>query len=131
VLIEHCTLGAITTVDGTIENSGWTDTVTMGGGGSLNVIDCYDAVIGSGGPILDGGGAGEAILIHGWRGDLTVQNKTGSEAVQLGLRGGNITLAATITDGAFTAKGDGYVINNMTGTATLDDGELSSSTGGG
>lgn len=131
VLIEHCTLGALTTVDGTIETSGWTDTVTMGGGGPLNVIDCYDAVIGSGAPTLDGGGVGEAILLHGWRGDLTIQNKSGSDAAQLGLRGGNITLAADITDGAFSAKGDGYVINNMGGTATLDDGELASSIGSG
>jgi hypothetical protein len=76
-------------------------------------------------PILDCGGSGR-MAFRQFSGELLITNKSSGGDCSLSLIGAVITLDSTITSGNWRVSGVGTIINNTTGTATVDLTEFSS-----
>ena len=91
-------------------------TITLGGGSTFYALDCKSGVPGTGSPIIDMGGSGQAMAIRGYDGGIKITNKTGPEAVSIDLASGQVKLdPATVTAGSIVVRGDGKLINADTG----------------
>jgi len=76
-------------------------------------------------PILDCNGSGR-MAFRQFSGELLITNKSSGGDCSLSLVGAVITLDSTITSGNWRVSGAGTIINNTTGTATVDLTEFSS-----
>ena len=74
-------------------------------------------------PVLDCNGSGR-IALRRFSGEMIIQNKTSGGDSSLSLIGAVITLDSTITSGNWKFSGIGAVIDNTTGTATVDISDL-------
>lgn len=57
-------------------------------------------------------------------GEITLVNKTGNANCDIDMASGVVTIAASCTDGHFEIRGVGKLVNNSTGTVTVDDSGL-------
>jgi hypothetical protein len=77
-------------------------------------------------PIIDCNGSGR-IAMRQFNGEIIIKNKTSGANCSLGLSGAEITLDSTITSGNWRVFGVGTLIDNSTGSATIDSSALISS----
>ena len=70
-------------------------------------------------PIIDCNGSGR-IAMRQFSGEVIIQNKTSGGNCSLSLIGAVVTLDSTITSGNWVISGVGAIIDNTTGTATVD-----------
>ena len=78
-------------------------------------------------PIIDCNGSGR-IAMRDFSGEIIIRNKTSGANCSLGLSGAEVTLESTITSGNWRVFGVGTLIDNSTGTATVDSSALMSDT---
>ena len=108
--------------DGTINRSGFLGKVTLAGGNTSHIVQCYDGFEGFGEPTIDFGGSGQGLNVRDWQGGLRFENKSGTEDVSVGLNAGRLEIAADVTTGEIVVRGVGEISENL-GTATVaDDG---------
>jgi len=75
-------------------------------------------------PIIDCNGTGR-IAFREWSGEVIITNKTGgTQGMSLALAGGKVTLDSTVTSGEWRFSGVGTLVDNSTGNATVDSGDL-------
>jgi hypothetical protein len=69
------------------------------------------------------GGAGQALQLRNFAGDVTIINKTGADLASVEMAGGSIVLDGTLTAGTIYLRGvgDWSNRNTYTGTATVVD----------
>jgi len=120
VVIDNCVINDLTYVDGSIQNSTFVGTITLNGAQDTSLMNCRDGTPGTDFPHIDMGGSGSALNVQGWSGGIRIQNKTGPEAIAIGLVSGAVILDSSVTDGPITLSGVGTVINNSTGTAVVN-----------
>lgn len=77
-------------------------------------------------PIIDCNGSGR-IAMRDFNGEIIIKNKTSGANCSLGLSGAEVTLDSTITSGNWRVFGVGTLIDNSTGSATVDSSALISS----
>ena len=117
-ILRDCVLGAIDYFDGYIEHCALTsNTYKIHGVGIL--IDCFAGATCTSDPIIDmtdGLGLG----IRSFVGNLTITEKHGPTSCQIMING-KLTVADTCDNGELQTYGDGYVVDNSTGTFVLVD----------
>lgn len=116
--IRHSIVGSISNVHGVIEYSLLKGTIIISD--TIDIWNCADGVPGSDTPIIDCGGAGASVNIRNYNGGLQFQNKTGTEDVSIDCNSARIVLDNTVSNGAFIIRGVGKLINNSTGSTTVD-----------
>jgi len=91
-------------------------TIHLGGNVDAHFLDCYSGQPGSGSPVIDLGGSGQALGVRNYNGGITLTNKTGPEAVSVDLASGQVKIdLTTVTNGEIVVRGDGKVIDAATG----------------
>jgi len=91
-------------------------TVTLGGTQEAHFLDCWSGVPGTATPTIDLGGSGQALAMRNYNGGILLTNKTGSESVSIDLASGQVKIdQATVTGGTIVVRGDGKVIDSVTG----------------
>jgi hypothetical protein len=128
--MSRCIIGNITNVKGFIESCILQGNITFSSTDSsvpMFITNCSDGIAGSGTPIIDFNGVGCSLNIRGYRGGVTLTNKSGSHDVSID-GDVRVLLNSSISDGAFIIRGIGKVINNTTGTTTIDATQLVSNT---
>jgi len=110
-----------------LRNCGLSQTLTMTGGGTSVLEDCYSGYpLGQNNadpaaPVFDLGGTGQSLRMVGWRGNCTIQNLTDSaEYVEIDSTTGVITIDSTVTAGTIKVRGSAQVIDNSTGTTVVE-----------
>lgn len=124
--LVNCEVYDLTTW-GQLRGCGLAGTLTLNGtGGALSqLIDCHSDVAG-GGPgqfaNIDMNTSGNDLAVRGYVGGLGVLNMNDSLAdVSMDLGSGRVTVASTVVDGTIVVRGLCEVIDNSTGTASVDD----------
>ena len=74
-------------------------------------------------PIIDCNGTGR-IAMRQFSGEAKIINKTGGNDCSLSLLGATVTIDSTVTSGNWVVTGTGVLIDNSTGTATVDTSDL-------
>jgi hypothetical protein len=87
--------------------------------GNVQVFNC-SADSGDAGAILNLGGGTAEITTRGFLGNLHITNNTNNATLSLDMNSGSITIEASCTTGVFAIRGIGVLIDNSTGTTTVD-----------
>lgn len=111
--VEDCIIDGLLFVSGVIErcilNS---STITLGGSQTAHFLDCESGVPGTGTPIIDLGGSGQALAMRGYNGGVRLENKTGTDAVSIDLVSGSVIIdTTTVTNGTIVVRGTGKVVD--------------------
>lgn len=127
--LDRCLVGSLVFFNGHIHDCGLYGTITLGGGEKA-VLDHCITVDQDLPPVIDMGGTGQSLAMPFYSGLVTIQDLTSSsEEVGIGLVGGQVTLASSITAGSFIISGVGILVNNATSTTSLStDGLVSTAT---
>lgn len=94
------------------------DTVAVTGANSSQFLHCYT---GPGGFTLDMANKNVDVIIAGHIGDLTIINNDKANTIEVGMLGGNITVASTCTAGVVTCQGIGAVVDESLGATVVDE----------
>lgn len=115
--LEDCLLTDLTYVNGYIENCVLNPgTITLNGSETAHFLDCYSGVPGTGTPVIDCGGSGQALAMRGYNGGIKLINKTGTDSVSIDLNSGQVKIdLTTVTNGTVVVRGTGKVIDDATG----------------
>jgi len=118
--IENCLVGSLNYVNGTIQDSGLYGLIILDGNEECVINNCYtydqDNL-----PIIDMGGSGNDLSMPNYNGIATIINlNSDTEEIGIGLSAGMIMLGSSITAGTITISGNGILIDNSTGTASVD-----------
>lgn len=117
-LIQNCVLSDLTYVYGIIvECILEPGIITLGGSNPAHFLDCWAGNPSDGWPTIDCGGSGQALALQNYNGRIKLQNKTGTEQIQIGLNAGHVWLDSTVTTGDIYIKGVGELDND--GSATI------------
>lgn len=95
-------------------------TITLGGGETLQFLDCWSGEPGTTTPVIDMGGSGQALSLRNYNGGIKLQNKSGVDKISIDLNSGQCILDNTVTNGEIVARGVGKLID--TGGNTIPTG---------
>jgi len=90
-------------------------TIVLAGSEEAHFLDCWSGQPGTGTPIIDMGGSGQALALRNYNGGIKITNKTGTESVSIDLNSGQIKLDSTVTNGTIVCRGIGKLIDADTG----------------
>ena len=122
--LQNCEIGSLTFVTGLISECILTGTIVLGGSGPANILNCVDGVAGLGIPIVDMGGDGPDLIVRNYSGGIQIINKTGSAEASIGMNSGRVLIESTVTDGTLLIRGISKVVDNSTGSAVVDVGDM-------
>lgn len=124
--LRSCVLSTVSALNGAlIQDCQLVGTLSFTGANASTLLGCVDGTAGSTNAILDLTGLTSALAIRGWFGGLEIRNKTDAAAVSIDLDGGQVTLDASVTNGAFRFAGIGELVDNSTGTTIAADSLIS------
>ena len=114
--IERCNVGAVTNINGFMEKSALSSTVSMNN--NLMIMECYSAVPGTAYPIITVT-AGELIL-RDYHGSVGISGiTTGDHSIEV--YGGRVVLNASCTGGNIYIRGGPYeVVDNSVGATVIN-----------
>ncbi|MEA3242323.1 MAG: hypothetical protein U9Q19_02645 [Pseudomonadota bacterium] len=119
--LYDCHLSTLNYVNGEVErctlNAG---TIFLAGGAKASLTDCRSGVEGWDAPVIDMGGAGQALVMRNHHGGVKLTNKTGTEAASLDINSGQVIVESSVSNGTVVLRGIGKVTDNSTGTAVID-----------
>lgn len=122
IIIKDSIIQNLTYLDGviidTMINPG---TITLGNNAIGHFLNCFSGVPGSGTPIIDMGGSGQALTMRNYNGGIKLINKSGAEAVSIDLNSGQVILDSTITNGTIVIRGIGKLTDNSVDANVLAD----------
>jgi hypothetical protein len=108
-IIRECYVENLSYVNGFIYSSELAGTITLGGGEPAQILDCYAEVQAT---TIDMGGSGQALNLQSFSGDVVITNKTGPDVCNIMLESGQVTLAASVTNGTgIKMAGIGDLVN--------------------
>jgi hypothetical protein len=115
-IVDACTIRTLNYVNGVVYNSMLESfTITLGGGAVAHFLNCFSGVPGTGTPIIDCGGSGQALALRNYAGGVTLINKTGADSVSVDFQSGQLRLATSVTGtGTIIARGDGKIVEDAT-----------------
>lgn len=121
--LRECALLNINYFNGFIFQCGLGGTITLSGTATAVILQSFSLIAGSSTPFIDLGGVQTTpLVIRDWQGGIELINRTGgSAATSVDLSSGTLKFSATITTGDFIVRGLGDVVDNSTGTTTVDD----------
>ena len=111
--LRNCLLQTLNYINGMIEQCILsTGTITLGGSLTAHFLDCWSGAPDTTTPVIDLGGSGQPLAMRNYNGGITLQNKTGSENVNIDLNSGQIRLKDTVTGGKIVCRGVGKLIDD-------------------
>ena len=119
VRIHNTIVGTITNMNGTIIDSTIAGSVTLGNAAETKIFDCKSGVPGSGTPVVDCGGSGQALQIRNYFGGVQLTNKTGTEPVSIDMSSGQIKFTNSVTNGTIVCRGVGTITEDLSAGATI------------
>lgn len=105
-------------------------TLTLSGDSSklALLLSAYSGVVtGEPQPYIDFNGAGAGLIIRAYSGPIRLKNKTGGAGICLDFISGKLILENSITYGHFPIRGTVYVVDNKSGTATVEEEAIGTS----
>ena len=123
-IVRDCFVGEIANYDGLIDCSFLTGPIGLKNQGTINLLNCFDGVVGLDLPVMDINGTNEYLNIHDYHGSLKLINKTGHESIIVRLNSGTVTLDSSIISGEITIEGTGHLIDNSIGNTNIDSSTL-------
>lgn len=126
-LFTRCEVFDATHLDAALINCGIRGTLTLGGGGTSELVNCYSDVAGGGAgqtPSIDMGGTGNSLLLRDWSGGLELINYGGGGDISLDYDSGRLLVDSTVTAGDVYVRGICAIDDQSTGTATVHDQTL-------
>lgn len=120
-LIRKCIIGDLDYVNGEIETSTLTGTITLGGSEEAKLVNCRSGVAGSGTPVIDCGGSGQGLQVRDYYGGIQLTNKTGTEKVSIDMSSGQVKLTNSVTNGEIVCRGVGSITEDLSAGATVTD----------
>ncbi|MHA1661892.1 MAG: hypothetical protein ACTSWQ_00835 [Candidatus Thorarchaeota archaeon] len=110
--LTNCIVEDVTYVSGHIHSSGLVGTLTLAGNTPSLLSDCrtidpYDA------PIIDMGESGQDLAMPNYSGTVTIKNLSGANYCGIGLLGGKVVLADTVTAGTIHCAGIGDLSDSV------------------
>lgn len=121
---ERCHIQDINFFNGAIHECSIEGTITLGGGITAELYDCWSGVAGSGmgqTAEIDMGGSGQDLLVRNYSGGLDLINCTGASDVSIDMNSGRVIFDPTISAGSFWVRGVADVYDGSTGTADVQD----------
>lgn len=115
--VHHSAIGNLLFVDGTIHNSALGGVITLSGANNLSIHTCHE---GSTAPSVDFGGAGSALFMRDYSGEITLTNKSGAEVASLDMSSGEVILDSSVTNGTVTIRGIANITDNSVGATIID-----------
>lgn len=124
----RCLVFDATSLQAQLTDCGLSGTMTLGGGGLTQLINCHSNVAGGGigqYPTVDMGGSGNDLLVRDYSGGLAVSNVTvaGSD-VSMDFDSGRLVIDSSVAAGTITVRGNTEITDNSTGTAVIEDDTL-------
>ncbi len=120
IIIRRCVIQDLTYVDGVIWNTVINPgTITLGNNAVGHFLDCYSGLPGTGTPIIDMGGSGQALAMRNYNGGIKLINKTGADPVSIDMNSGQIKLASDVTDGDIVLRGVGTLTEDFSDGANV------------
>ena len=117
-VVKHCRILDLTYIYGVVEKCLLgPGTITLGGDHDIFFLDCWSAKEGINTPVIDCGGAGQAIFVRNYNGEMKFTNKTGPEKIVIDLNSGHIILDSTVTNGNILVRGLGTLEDNSNGAS--------------
>ena len=107
LLIEDCAF------DGTI-------TLPDNYSGSVKILDCWANIVGDISPIFDLGNSTANVIIHDWSGGIKIINATQNNIISILMNAGRVEIDSSVTAAFVNIGGVGAIIDNHTGTATVN-----------
>lgn len=99
--------------------------IVLGGSNMAQFIDCWSGSADQSSiPYIDMGSSGQDLILRNYNGAIGIKNLSGANKVSIDLNSGMVILDNTITEGEIVIRGVGQVINNTTGTASVDTNYL-------
>ena len=120
--IEHCEILSLINFSGVIRDSVIRGNIVLDGTETVDILNSFSGVSGSGTPEIDMGGSGRGLSLRAYSGGLKITNLSGAENTSIDFVSGQLKLAADVTAGTFVVRGVGIISEDLsTGTATVDD----------
>lgn len=114
--LQNCVITNLIYVKGFIEQCVLSPgTIVLAGSEEAHFLDCWSGQPGTGTPVIDMGGSGQALSLRNYNGGIKLVNKSGPESVSVDLNSGQVKLdMAGITDGTLVFRGVGKVVDAAT-----------------
>lgn len=115
-VLRSSALGAITNVSGYMEKCALNSTITLNG--SILIMECYSAVVGSGYPVLSVQ-LGNEIVVRDFHGSIGLEDIVdGSHTIEI--YGGRVIVGASCTGGTIHVRGEPFeIVRNDAGGCTV------------
>ena len=110
-VVEYCVVKDLSYVYGHIHDAALNGKITLGGSGDAYIVNCtqldYNVV-----PEIDMGGSGQNLVMPDYVGLVKISNSTGAaNRMGIGLFGGRVVLASTVTAGVIHVSGIGELVD--------------------
>ena len=124
--VKGCVLDNLSYIYGIVEQCLLeAGTILLGGSNMAQFIDCWSGSADQSNiPYIDMGGSGQDLILRNYNGAIGIKNLTGNNKVSIDLNSGVVVLDSTITAGEIVVRGVGQVIDNTTGTTSVDTNYL-------
>lgn len=121
--IRDCEIENLTNFSGVIRDSVLRGNLILDGTETIDILNCFSGVPGTGTPEIDMGGSGRGLAMRAYSGGIKITNLTGAENVSVDFISGQLKLGVDITAGTFAVRGAGIISEDLsTGTTIVDSG---------
>lgn len=118
--VRNCKISNLNYLDGNIFESIISGTISLGGESGA-FLDCWCGYYTSAiTPVIDFSGSYSNLVMRNYNGGITLKNKTLPGFISIDLNSGIVILDSSITAGNYTIRGSGVLLDNSTGSATVD-----------
>lgn len=118
-LVEKSNILDVLYYNGEMRNCTLQGTVTLGGGASARIVDCFAGIPGIKLPTIDFGGSGQSLSVRNYNGELAIVNKIGDDACSINMNAGHLVIDHTIQNGNISVEGTAKITDNSTGTTVV------------
>lgn len=112
--IENCQIDDLSFFNGEIKDCILAGTITLGGGVSATILNCFSGIAGTNTPTINMGGSGQSLALRNYNGGIEITNKTGTDEVSVDLNSGQIIIDDSCTNGTILLRGTGKWTNRET-----------------
>ena len=118
--IWNCEIFDLTNFSGTINNSVFRGTIVLDGTETVDILNCYSGITGTGTPVIDMGGSGRNLGMRVYTGGIKIINLTGAESISIDFVSGQLKLDSTVTAGTLVIRGVGVISEDFSTGTTIN-----------